>query len=69
MRKILLAVVAIALLPNGSAFAAQEPDVASCARFVENGGMGEHVDKRKAQTMCEDPAYRAKVLKVKASGK
>src|SRR5580704_13536101 len=69
MRKMPLAIVAIALLPNGFAFAAEPPDVVSCTRFVENGGMGEHADKAKAQTMCADPAYRAKALKAKASGK
>jgi hypothetical protein len=70
MHKMLLAIVAIALLlPNGAAVAAESPDVVSCSRFVEHGGMGQPVDKGKAQTMCEDPAYRAKVLKVKASGK
>ena len=69
MHKMLLAIVTIALLPIGAAFAAEPPDVVSCIRFVENGGMGEHVDKAKAQTMCEDPAYRAKAFKAKASGK
>jgi hypothetical protein len=69
MHKMLLAIAAIALLPNGAAFAAESPDVLSCSRFVEHGGMGQPVDRGKSQTMCEDPAYRAKVLKVKASGK
>jgi hypothetical protein len=69
MHKMLLAIVAIALLPNGAAFAAEPPDVVACSRFVEHGGMGQPVDRGKAQTMCQDAAYRAKVLKVKASGK
>jgi hypothetical protein len=69
MHKMLMAIVAIAVFPIGAALAAEPPDVVSCARFVENGGMGEHVDKGKALTMCQDPAYRAKVLKAKGSGK
>jgi hypothetical protein len=70
MHKMLLPIVAVALLlPNGATFAAESPDVVACSRFVEHGGMGQPVDKGRAQTMCEDSAYRAKVLKAKGSGK
>jgi hypothetical protein len=57
MRKMLLAIVAIAFLPSGVSVAK------TCSGFVENGGMGEHVDREKARTMCSDPAYKAKVHK------
>jgi hypothetical protein len=61
MHKMFLATVVIALLPSG--VAAKGVHSGPCVTFVENGGMGEHVEKSKAQTMCHDPAYKAKALK------
>jgi hypothetical protein len=68
MPSLFLAIVAVALLANCAAFATPG-DIGSCRRFVQNGGMGQHVDKSTALTMCHDRPYRAKVLKAKASGK
>jgi len=60
MPSLFLAIVAVALLANGAAFATPG-DIGSCR--------GQHVDKYTALTMCHDRPYRAKVLKAKASGK